>query len=133
MKLAAVVIWYNPLKVDDCIGKILSYAKYVRVYIVDNSPCDNSSLASQIPDSVYIPNLRNLGIAAAQNTGCKKALEDGYDWVMTMDQDSYFDSGQFEHYLQETEKHLQSSEKDVSFSVAMKYDTDNILPLTLVL
>ncbi len=37
----------------------------------------------------------NLGIAAALNLACKKALDDGFDKLLTMDQDSSFLDGDF--------------------------------------
>lgn len=35
-----------------------------------------------------ILNKENLGIATALNIGVRKALENGYEWILTMDQDS---------------------------------------------
>ena len=86
-KTAAIVIWFNPKETD--IQNIKTYSSHFqKVFIVDNSDTDNSTFASNISNAVYIPNNSNLGIAAALNTGCKKALENGFTWVMTMDQDS---------------------------------------------
>ena len=133
MNLAAVVIWYNPQKVVNIVQKTSSYAHCIRVYIIDNSPNDNSDLAYQIPGAIYIPQLKNIGIAAAQNIGCRKALEDGFEWVITMDQDSYFETGQFERYVQEADNYLLSDEKAASFSVSIKDESEKILPLTTYL
>lgn len=88
MKLAAVVVLYNPdAKI---LENIKSYVDYVDcVYAVDNSSVDNSAnLCSE--KIVYLPNGDNLGIAYALNRGAKQAIEDGYDWLLTMDQDSTF-------------------------------------------
>lgn len=131
MKLAAVAIWYNPQKDEDLVLRVLSYAGLVKTYIVDNSPCDHADLAAQIPGAVYLPNFKNIGIAAAQNRGCKQAFKDGYEWVMTMDQDSCFGDGQFERYIHEAENYALSDEKSVSFSVCMLDSSSPILPLTL--
>ena len=83
----------------------LSYASHFpQIFIVDNSEGDNSSLASQIPNALYLPNGKNLGIARALNQGIEAALiENGkgrdYRWVMTMDQDSAWDKEQLEKYI----------------------------------
>lgn len=133
MKIAAIVIWYNPQRVENCVSKVRSYADFIKVYIIDNSPCDNSELARQVQNAVYLPNLKNVGIAAAQNIGCKEALRDGFEWVMTMDQDSFFEEGQFDNYLREAERYSITDEKAVSFSVSMKDESKRILPLTTLI
>lgn len=35
----------------------------------------------------------NIGVAAALNQGLKRAIDEGYDWLLTMDQDSVFEEG----------------------------------------
>ena len=88
MKLAAVVVLYNPD--DQIIENIKSYINYVDIiYAVDNSSVNNSAkLESE--KIVYLPNLNNMGIAYALNIGAKQAIADGYEWLLTMDQDSTF-------------------------------------------
>ena len=131
MELAATTIWYNPQTVENCVQKILSYSPFVRVYIIDNSSCDHSDLAAEIPGVVYIPIFKNIGIAAAQNIGCRRALEDGFEWIMTMDQDSYFGDEQFQRYLQKADNYSRSDNKAASFSVSIKDVSSHVLPLTL--
>lgn len=92
MKLAGVVVWYNPSKKD--IKNIDSYIKAVdKLYIVDNS--ENGSNESKIPNSKkveYIYQNENLGIAKALNITCYKAIKEKYKFILTMDQDSCFKS-----------------------------------------
>jgi rhamnosyltransferase len=89
IKICAVVVWFNPDQ--KCVNNILSYIDLIDFcYIVDNSEIDNSNLAKTIPKSLYIGNMYNVGIAKALNIGCLKALMDGYEWCMTVDQDSYW-------------------------------------------
>ena len=85
--LSSVTVWYNPSPQD--VNSIKSYNSFFdKIYIIDNSSKDNGELAGQISNAVYLPNNENLGIARALNIGCKKAMGDGFKWVMTMDQDS---------------------------------------------
>lgn len=119
MKIACVVIWYNPEKLgpNTAIQNILNYSEYFgHIFIIDNSNNNNNDLAVQIPNSVYIPNFKNLGIARALNQGCEKAMESGYDWVMTMDHDSNWNKENLLLYLSESEKLALIDEKNVSFS-----------------
>lgn len=86
---AAVVILYNP---HNTIPEILkSYINNVdMIYLIDNSENCNENLLSTDLKCKYISNGANLGIAKALNIGCQMAIEDGFKWVLTMDQDSSF-------------------------------------------
>lgn len=119
MNIAVVVIWYYPEKIGKRIAvqNILSYSPFCKkIFIVDNSPNDNGNLVSQIPNSQYIPNFDNMGIAKAQNQGCQAAMDDGYTWVMTMDQDSNWQESEFSLYLSEIERLTREDSSVVSFS-----------------
>lgn len=97
--LAAVVVLYNPVQEE--IDNIKSYLQYVsKVYVVDNSYNDDAkSLLPKSEKISYIPNYDNLGIAAALNIGIKKAIKEGYDWILTMDQDTNFIDNTFMQFL----------------------------------
>ena len=89
-KIAAVVILYNPEL--SILENIKSYIDQVeKLYVVDNSEASNESLIQEIKSFSkieYIPNKYNIGIAAALNIGARKAIEEGFDYLLTMDQDS---------------------------------------------
>ncbi len=90
MNIAAVVIWFNPSL--EFLENIKSYSKHVqKIIIVDNSDIDNSILLEEVPDIDYIPCLKNIGVASALNVGYERALASGAEWVLSMDQDSWFD------------------------------------------
>jgi rhamnosyltransferase len=119
MKIIPVVVWYNPEKLgqDKAIRNIRTYSnQFKQVIIVDNSDNDNQKYASLIPNVIYIPNFENMGIAKALNQGCQKAIELGYDWVMTMDQDSSWDAKEICRYISQTEKLYLENTKNISFS-----------------
>lgn len=89
MKLAGVVVIYNPTEdINDCIKTYIDHIE--RLYIIDNSKVDNSDLILKNKKIKYIPNYKNLGIAKALNMGANLAYEDGFDFLLTMDQDSKF-------------------------------------------
>lgn len=87
---AAVVVLYNP----DVIVRdnILSYLPDVStLYVIDNSEIKNPELISIIktyPQIKYIANNGNVGLAIALNKGASLAVNDGFKWLLTMDQDS---------------------------------------------
>lgn len=120
MDICAVVVWYNPRNLDNnqsAIENVKSYSLLCRmVYIVDNSNSDNSDLAMQIDNGVYLPNYENKGIAMALNIGCQRAYADGFEWVMTMDQDSYWDKNELGKYLSEAQKQIEDNQLVVSIA-----------------
>ena len=86
MKLAAVVVFYYPS--EENIENIKNYEKYVdKCYVVDNSK-DDVQRYQNSKKIEYIKYGDNKGIATALNEGAKRAIEDGFQWLLTMDQDS---------------------------------------------
>lgn len=93
MKLAAVVVWYNPTDREK--ENINSYLNNVeKLYIIDNS--EEKNVYEKDKKIKYIFNGDNLGIATALNIGAKNAIQDGYDWILTMDQDTSFKTNDVE-------------------------------------
>ena len=100
MKLAAVVVFYHPN--DENIENIKNYEKFVdKFYIVDNS-LDDINYYKSNKKVEYIKYGDNKGIATALNEGARRAIEDGYQWLLTSDQDSKITGNiikQMEQYL----------------------------------
>jgi rhamnosyltransferase len=93
--IAGVVVLYNPGR--EIIENINSYLSQVsRLYIVDNSLMKASykdEILNKNSSVEYIFNNGNLGIAAALNIAVDKSIKAGYSFLLTMDQDSYFEEG----------------------------------------
>ncbi len=100
MKIAAIVILYFPE--PETLSNIASYINHVdKVFIYDNSPTC-SFLHNKLPSSEkidYAHDTLNQGIAIRLNDGMRKAVAEQYDWVLTMDQDSFFEPDMIERYL----------------------------------
>lgn len=99
VSIAAVIVSYNP---DKDFGKRLSVVqKQVdRIIIIDNS--SNTSIYEILNDYLsgdmdIIENKLNLGIAAALNQGVKKAMQLGFSWALTLDQDTEVDPNMVSH------------------------------------
>ena len=89
-KIAAVVVFYNPN--SDVIRNISTYLDQVDfIFIIDNSEEVNQNLIIELKKNNNVEitlNHENLGIAAALNLGAIKAINYGYSYLLTMDQDS---------------------------------------------
>jgi len=89
-KVAAVVILYHPS--DVVYENIESYREQVDIlFVYDNSESKNFSLVEKLrykQNITYIDNLTNKGVAEVLNKAAEKAFDLGYDFLLTMDQDS---------------------------------------------
>lgn len=128
MKIAAVIILYKPQDSLEFINKnLLTYSEYFnKIYLIDNSPEITSSFV-HLEKIFYFHNKNKGGIAGAQNIGCSKALEDGFEWCMTLDQDSYFLPETLEKYFKLWIENI--SPENVSFNIRIKPPRKIRLPL----
>lgn len=96
-KVSGVVILYNPDR--SVFENINSYLHEVDIlYAVDNSEIKKQEIVNKLmqnPKIKYIDNEGNKGIGYALNTSAKRAIKDGYNWLLMMDQDSKFLSSNF--------------------------------------
>jgi len=94
MIFSAVVVSFNP-NINDLLRNIKTFCNDVNhVIIVDNSSEDD--LKEEIENTAYTHNFiyldmfGNKGVASALNQGIEVAKKLNSNWVLTMDQDSYF-------------------------------------------
>lgn len=106
LKISGVTVLYNPDK--EILKNILSYLNQIeRLYIIDNSEeeikpvTDNLRSYSRVR---FLDNKNNIGIAAALNKSADQAIKDGYDLLLTMDQDSRISENYVNEMLVEFEK-----------------------------
>lgn len=100
MKIGACVILYHPDQIE--INNIISYSHAVqKVYVFDNSEqYNNREAVLALGDNIsYFHEGENLGISKRLNQACEMAQKEGLDFMLTMDQDSYFSKECLTHYL----------------------------------
>ena len=103
IRTAAVTILYNPD--GNVLENILSYLPFVELLIV----AYNSS-TSNIPDELKnndkvlcIHDGENKGIAERLNQAAETAINKGFEWLLTMDQDSSFNNNEFKNYINDVD------------------------------
>lgn len=89
--VAACFVTYHPdaFRFRKALEGVIS--QVANVYIVDNHSSNIESIRelAQSYESVRLVQLpSNMGIAAALNVGCAEALNDGFSYVVTLDQDT---------------------------------------------
>lgn len=101
-QIAAGIVLFNPEDIYRTKEAIKSVLKQVnKIYIFDNS---TKGQIYQFPYNViYLTEKENKGIAYALNRIMEFAKKDGYEWVITMDQDSILPDNTvtlYEHYIE---------------------------------
>ncbi|HYW56932.1 MAG TPA: glycosyltransferase family 2 protein [Polaromonas sp.] len=90
--VCAVVVSYFPGEELDALLQQLP-AQVAQVVVIDNTPDATSASLLQkkkefVPRVHHIANGHNAGIAVALNQGLSYAVEAGYKWIVTLDQDT---------------------------------------------
>lgn len=93
LKIAGMVTLYNPT--DEDIKNIDTYIEDIDIlYVIDNT--EGKSNEERIPKNSkikYIFNNENVGVSKALNLAAEMAINEGYKWLLTMDQDTTFRPG----------------------------------------
>ena len=101
MNVAAVVILYHPD--TSALENMATYYPFVATtYAIDNSETVSADFVAKINllnHCRYIADHENKGIASRLNQAADLAIEQGFDWLLTMDQDSAFEKDNFNQYL----------------------------------
>ena len=96
----AIVTLFNPK--NDVFDNIKSYLPYVKeLLIVDNSqiPVDLKLLYEESAKIILLSSSVNLGISKSLNLAIEYSKNKGYQWLLTMDQDSSFNPLEIEKFL----------------------------------
>lgn len=92
--LATVVFFHPDESIFDNVRAFINDVD--GLLIIDNSEPSSplsDALKREHPNAVVITNQQNRGIAVALNQSVRYATENGFDWLLTMDQDSRFAQG----------------------------------------
>ena len=89
---------------ESLLTNIATYIDYIdKLFVVDNSPDNNNTicidLLAQFPHVEIVTSEKNIGIAGALNRCISLAKKENYLWMLTMDQDSYFDKSQASRFF----------------------------------
>lgn len=91
-------VWDNVARTVNCLGHL---------YLVDNTE-KGGGLEDTMPwdatQATYLPLGENRGLATALNIGVQAARADGFEWVLTLDQDSTLDASLLEAYFESLQK-----------------------------
>jgi rhamnosyltransferase len=100
MNIAACVILYHPNEED--LQNISTYlSKVDMLYVYDNT--ENKTVKYFFDENnskiIYFSDLENRGLSIRLNQACNQAISDGFNFLLTMDQDSSFIEGNLDQYF----------------------------------
>lgn len=124
--VAGVVILYFPD--ETIVENITSYSdKLGKLYIIDNSPQKTKLVQalSANPGIMYVHDGENKGIAKRLNDAAKLAINDGFEWLLTMDQDSYFDKKNIDKYFNYVSNY---KHKSMTAMFGVEFETQKTAP-----
>jgi glycosyltransferase involved in cell wall biosynthesis len=82
------------------VGAVVTTARrHLPVLVVDDGSTDDTSAQAEAAGAVVLPQRPNQGKGAALRMGFKRALEEGYDAVITLDADGQHDPHEIPRFL----------------------------------
>lgn len=103
-KIAAGIVLFNPedsVRLRESIKSVID--QFSRIYVFDNST-EKADFLYVSKKVIYMTEHENKGIAYALNRIMERAMADGFQWVVTMDQDSVLPQGIVDVYKKYMEK-----------------------------
>lgn len=103
----------------DCIESIKkSTQKNIKIYVIDNaSPDQSGSKLKKIKNICFIQSDMNLGFAGGNNIGIKKALDDGCEYVMLLNNDTVISNDMIEKLVKKVSHNTVTVPKMYYFDV----------------
>lgn len=138
MNIAACVILYHPESFE-VLRNIKTYLPFVKkLYIFDNSEKNSNQMHFEDLNNVtYFWDDENKGISIRLNEACSKAIEENFDYLLTMDQDSYFEENAIKQYFEDIfddkDKSkvavygLEYNQKDINSTTAKTLEVDHLI------
>lgn len=118
MRFAGTVVLYNPEK--EVLENMQTYLPFVEtLYVMDNSTKEYDFLEDikKIKKVKYISLDGNKGIAKALKVATETAISDGFDFLLSMDQDSKFPTEDFKY----VEEYLKNNDISKLGIIAINY------------
>ena len=127
MKISACVILYNPKEED--LKNINTYInKIEKVYVYDNTESkSNESFFNEYKNVDYYWDGENKGLPIRLNQACLKAIEEKFEYLLTMDQDSSFLEKNIDQYFRDI---LSFPEKEKVAVYGLEYIFNDINDIT---
>lgn len=102
MKVLIVIVTYNGMKwIERCLSALRQSTHPVTTMVIDNHSTDGTPdfISNHYPEVVLAAKQENLGFGQGNNVGLRYALDNGFDYVMLLNQDAYLQPNAIEELL----------------------------------
>lgn len=92
MKVLGIIVTYNGIKwIGKCLSSLRQSTYPVTTIVIDNNSTDGTPrfIAEKFPEVVLKVKNENLGFGQGNNVGLRYALDNGFDYVLLLNQDAY--------------------------------------------
>ncbi len=93
--LFVIVLYKNLLEQSLTYKTLISFCPDYCLFVYDNSP--NEQIINR-NNTIYVHDEHNSGLSVAYNKACKFAKDNGYKWLLLLDQDTDFSGISIKHY-----------------------------------
>lgn len=97
--LPVIVIYKIRLSESDCYRHFLSRIPVRQFMVYDNSPVSFASDEVMPKSAIYVRDTSNGGVSVAYNTAAKYALQNGFERILLLDQDTLFPISMYEEMM----------------------------------
>lgn len=108
MRILVVIVSYNFMPwMDRCLGSLRGLDEPADIMVIDNHSSDGTpgELKARYPEVTVVENGANLGFGKANNIGLQRALDEGYDGVLLLNQDAWIDHDTLSKLIAASETH----------------------------
>lgn len=92
MKVLVIIVTYNGMKwIEKCLHSLRQSTHPLTTIVIDNNSTDGTPdyIVKNYPEVVMVRKDYNLGFGQANNVGMRYALDNGFDYVLLLNQDAY--------------------------------------------
>lgn len=92
MKVLVIIVTYNGMKwIEKCLHSLRQSTHPLTTIVIDNNSTDGTPdyIVQNYPEVVMVRKDYNLGFGQANNVGMRYALDNGFDYVLLLNQDAY--------------------------------------------
>lgn len=105
-----ILNWNGKKDTAECLESIRNLTIFnfqFSIIVVDNGSTDGSVpvIKKRFPEVEIVETGKNLGFAAGNNVGVKKAIEDGADFVLVLNNDTTVDKNLLLHFIEAADSH----------------------------
>ncbi|MBQ0057391.1 MAG: glycosyltransferase family 2 protein [Bacteroidales bacterium] len=101
-RILTIIVTYNGMQwLDKCLTMLRQSTEPTDVIVIDNCSTDGTRefVPSHYPEVIWRPQSANLGFGQGNNLGLRYALDNGYDYVLLLNQDAYLQTDALSHLV----------------------------------